>query len=372
MARVAVLHNTLDLHGGADAVCLYVCEALQDHHDVTLMTLSRSSLGELNRLFDTRVAVDVERPFGTRPVGRLLDSLAARLGPQLAFRSVLLARAFGERADTFDAAVSTANEFALSVPSVQYIHYPQFNRRHAASTAADASRLDAVWSRCAGLDSRTLPTDATLLSNSEWTAGVVEDIYDRRPAVLFPPVDPFSEVCPWDDRDDGIVVVGRLAPDKQPLRAVEILDGLRARGHDVHLHIVGTAPRAYRDYVRRLESAAADRPSVHLECDASRSRIEQLLTTHKYGLNTKPDEHFGMAVAECVAAGMLVFAPDSGGQRDILDYNPDRLYETVEEAIELIDTAIEANVTPSLPRDRYSSDRFKRAIRHHVNIALNC
>lgn len=368
MARVAVLHNTLDLHGGADAVCAHVCEALQNRHDVTLLTLSRSSLATVNQLFDTDVAVTVDRPAGTRPLSHLLDALADRVGPQLAFRSVLLDRAARRRLDDFDVAVSTANEFALPIPSVQYIHFPQFNLRRL--QGPDAGRLNHVWSRLAGLGDRTLPGDARLLANSQWTAAVTARLYGREPDVLFPPVDPIADPLPWDDREDGVVVLGRLAPDKQPLRAVRILDRLRERDHDLHLHIVGTAPRAYRDYVRRLEAAAAERPHVHLERDVSRGRVERLLRTHKYGLNTKPDEHFGMAVAECVAAGMLVFAPDSGGQREILEENPDYLYETVPEAIERLEAALEADDRPTLPRDRFSRDRFHRAVRRHVDELL--
>ncbi|MFC6989403.1 glycosyltransferase [Haloplanus sp. GCM10025708] len=280
---------------------------------MTLVTLSRASLDELNTLFGTDADVAVDRPFGGRSVSRLLDGLADRAGPQLAARSVLLDRAFRRRVDRFDVAVSTANEFALPLPSVQYVHFPQFNRRHAPSP--DAGRVNGVWSRLAGVGDRTLPPDATLLSNSAWTAGVVEAIYGRRPAVLFPPVDPIPSARSWDEREDGVVFVGRLAPDKRPLRAIRIVDGVRDRGHDVHLHVVGSAPRAYRGYVRRLEAAAADRPHVHVERDASRARVERLLATHKYGLNAKPDEHFGMAVAEYVAAGMLAFAPNSGAAR---------------------------------------------------------
>jgi glycosyltransferase involved in cell wall biosynthesis len=365
MARVAVLHNTLDLRGGADAVCLHVCEALQSHHDVSLFTLSRSSLAELNGLFGTDADVAVIRPFGARPVSRVLDVVANRLGPQLAARSVLLERAFRRRASDFDVAVSTANEFALSVPSLQYVHFPQFNLEDAPT--GDSGRLNGVWSRLAGVDDRTLPADAILLANSAWTADVVEAIYGRRPTVCFPPVDPISGARPWTERETGVVFVGRLAPDKRPLRAIRVVDGVRERGHDVHLHVVGSASPAYREYARRLESVATSRPYVHLERDASRDRVEHLLTTHRYGLNTKPDEHFGMAVAEYVAAGMLAFAPNSGGQRDVLQHNPSYLYDDVADAVALLSTAIESGASPTLARDRYGSDRFHRTIRRHVD-----
>jgi len=364
MARVAVLHNTLDGRGGADAVCLHVCEALQSRHDVTLVTLSRSSLADLNALFDTEADVRVHRPRGTDLACRAFDALPDRFGPQLAARSVLLRRLFAPLAPGFDAAVSTANEFALPLPSLQYVHFPQFNRRHTA--VGETPRLDSLWSRLAGVGDRTLPADARLLANSAWTADAVESIYGRRPGVLFPPVDPPADPRPWAERETGIVVLGRLAPDKRPLRAVDIVDGVRARGHDLHLHLVGSSSSIYADYARRVAAAAADRSYVHLDRDAPRERVEELLGTHRYGLNCKPAEHFGMAVAEYVAAGMVAFAPDAGGQRAVLEGRADRLFTSTSDAVATIDAAVEGDARPTLPRDRYASDRFHAAIREGV------
>jgi len=369
MARVAVLHNTLDGRGGADAVCLHVCEALQSRHDVTLFTLSRSSLADCNALFDTAARVPVRRPPGTRLVCRAFDALPDRFGPQLAARSVLLRRHFRRHATDFDAAVSTANEFDLPLPSLQYVHFPQFNCRH--TTVGPTPRLDPVWSRLAGVGDRTLPADARLLANSEWTAEVVADIYGPRPAVLSPPVDPIPEPRPWEEREPGVVVLGRLAPDKRPLRAIRIVDGVRARGHDLHLHVVGSSSSIYADYARRVAAEAADRPYVHLDRDASRDRVDELLATHRYGLNCKPAEHFGMAVAEYVAGGMIAFAPDAGGQREILAGRSDRLFTSTADAVATISAAIDGDDRPTLPRDRYASERFHAAIREGVAAVLD-
>jgi glycosyltransferase involved in cell wall biosynthesis len=368
MARVAVLHNTLDGRGGADAVCLHVCEALQSVHDVTLVTLSRSSLADLNDLFDTAAAVPVHRPVGTGVVSRAFDALPDRFGPALAPRSVLLRAAFARVADRFDAAVSTANEFDLPVPSLQYVHYPQFNRGHA--PAESATRLDPLWSRLAGLGDRTLPADATLLANSAWTADAVDAVYGRRPTVRHPPVDPPPDPRPWTARERGVVVLGRLAPDKRPLRAIRVVDGVRDRGHDLHLHLVGSSSAMYDDYVRRVAAAAADRPYVNLERDAPRERVDHLLETHRYGLNPKPGEHFGMAVAEYVAAGMVAFAPDSGGQREVLDGRPDRLFDSTVDAVDTVAAAVDAGDEPTLPRDRYASERFHAAVREDLAAIL--
>ncbi|RLM54108.1 glycosyltransferase [Halobellus sp. Atlit-31R] len=372
MARIAVLHNTLDFQGGADVVCLSVCAALQREHDVALFTLSETRPGALAERFGIDLdaaALDVRMPPGAVLVARILSAAAPAIGPQLALRSVPVRYAFERAAAEFDLAVSTANELSLSVPSVQYVHYPQFHGDRLPDSTAGIS--DRLWSRLAAPERDALDSDAvTLLANSAWTAGVVDDVYGVEPSVLHPPVDPIEGGRDWDDREDGLVVVGRLAPDKRPLEAVRIVDGVRERGHDLHLHIVGAAPRAYRAYARRVEAAAAERSYVTVERDASRGRLESLLGSHKYGLNLKPEEHFGMSVAEYVAAGMVAFAPDSGGQREILDERDDRLFASPTEAVDHLVAAIDADTPPELPADRFTAARFRDEIRRVVSRRL--
>lgn len=361
-----MLHNTLDLRGGADAVCLHTCQALERDHRVTLFTLSTTALPALNDLFDTDAAPRVRSP-GWAPalsaaIARTGALARGRFGPQLPLRTALLLRYYRRYADAFDLVVSTANEVPVATPSVQYVHYPQFHTRAAGD--GDAV-LDRIAERLAGMD-RRLPGRATVRANSGWTADVVEQIYGLRPAVLYPPVAAIEDPLPFEEREPGVVTLGRIAPDKHMLRTIRIVEAVRERGHDVHLHVVGTAAPQYRSYCRRVRAAAADRPWVALETDVPRARIDELLRTHRYAINGKHDEHFGMAVAEFVAAGMVVFAPDGGGQREILDGDPDRLYADADEAVELLDRALSAGAGPSVDADRFGIERFRAGIREAV------
>ncbi|MFB6251656.1 MAG: glycosyltransferase family 4 protein [Halobellus sp.] len=371
MTRVAVLHNTLDFQGGADVVCLSVCAALQRDYEVTLFTLSETDPGALAERFDIDLdpsKLAVRPKIGAETVGRLLSSTTPIVGPQLPFRSVLLREVFERYADRYDLAVSTANELSVSLPSVQYVHYPQYNRHRLQDAGADATDgvLHRVWSRLAAPSRAEVETSVSLLANSGWTADVVEEAYGVEPAVVHPPIDPIEGGPSWEAREDGVVVVGRIAPDKRLLNAIEIVEGVRDRGHDLHVHIVGGAPRAYRDYVEQVESAAEERSYVFVERDVPRARIEELLLNHRYGLNCKPKEHFGMSVAEYVAAGMVAFAPDSGGQREILAGRDDRLFDSTSAAVDRLAVAMENGDRPELAPDRFSTDRFEDSIRRAV------
>ena len=362
MARVAVFHNTLDLHGGADAVCLHTCAALADDHDVTLFTASRTDPSALAERFDVPFGVDVVQPPGATALAAGFEALAPFAGPQLAARTTLLRALVRDRLDSFDAVVSTANELSLPVPSVQYVHFPQFHL--ARSDAAEAGALNRLWSRLAGPDD-VARERTRLVANSAWTADVVEGLYGVRPAVCHPPVDRIDG-RPWAERERGVLVLGRIAPDKRTLDAVEVLDRLHERGHDLTGRIVGSAPAAYREYVDRVERAAAERPYLTVETDVSRGRVRDLLGRYRYGLNTKPREHFGMSVAEYVAAGMLPFAPADGGQADVLNGDERLLFDGIEGAVDRVASAVETDLRPFLPRDRFGSRRFAAEMREHV------
>jgi glycosyltransferase involved in cell wall biosynthesis len=372
MARVAVFHNTLDFRGGADVVCLEACAALASEHDVTLYTVSQTDPNALAAKFDVPFDASVVQPPGSRAIAGALASVGSTVGPQLAARTAFLHAFFRGHADAYDAALSTANEVSLPLPSVQYVHFPQFHLDR--TSEADPGRLDWLWSRLAAPapdePSRAdRPGRTRLVANSSWTADVVDDIYGERPAVCHPPVDPIPG-RDWDDRDDGVLVLGRIAPDKHVLDAIGVVDDLRDRGYDLDCHVVGSAPPAYTEYVHRVERASAAREHVTLETDVDRERILDLLGRYRFGLNMKRTEHFGMAVAEYVAAGVLPFAPDDGGQVDVLAGDDRLLFTDADEAVARIADAIDADRRPFLPRDRFERDRFASDIREHVAAIL--
>ena len=368
MAEIAVLHNTLDFQGGADALALRTCEALLTDHEVTLFTVAETAPETLAERFDANLAgLTVRMPPFAGAISATLSRGAPWLGAQLAFRSVLLRRWAASKLGAYDLAVSTTNELALPIPAVQYVHFPQF--RHRDLDQVSAGRLNPLWTRLGAASTASVQRDA-ILANSSFTADVFEDLYGVRPTVLYPPIDPIEGAQRWDQREMGIVVAGRIAPDKRTLAAISVVDRLRERGHPLHLHVVGSVPRSYRQYAARVSVAAENRPYVTVERDVPRSRLAELLGAHRYGLSLKPREPFGMTVAEYVAAGMIPFAPDSGGQREILAFREDRLFDSIDAAVALIDGAIQRDDRPSLDADRFSREQFASGIRRQVQKRL--
>ncbi|MFC4451726.1 glycosyltransferase family 4 protein [Halorussus aquaticus] len=369
--------------GGGEAVAMNVLEALQEDHRVTVLTLTDPDLRELNDYFDTDVDI---RDLRVERAGHLAPWLNRQFGLKYyVLQNALLGRYARRRSDDFDLLVSTINELGLESNSVQYVHFP-FDwtvscdeREHIFHpTVEEDSFYERLATRVAGVEREDIQQN-TLLANSDWTADVVEDAYGTRPRVLHPPIDTREfEDRPWEEREDGIVTVGRIERSKRIEELIRITDGVRERGHDTHLHVIG--PTVDEEYREEVEAMAASREYVELEGEVPREELVERICSHKYGVHGKQYEHFGMAVAELAAGGAIPFVPDDGGQHAIVNDREELLYESVADATEKI-SAVAAD--PDLQRDlrepmgprairrRFGRERFQHQIRRIVADALD-
>jgi glycosyltransferase involved in cell wall biosynthesis len=376
MARIAVYQPTFG-RGGAEAVCLNVLATLQEDHDLTLLTLADPDLAELDDYFGTGVSTPV-------PVRRLgpAEGVLVRshrglsgLGGLGRLHASVHGRLVRRVAPEYDLLVSTFGEFALDHPSVQYVHFPVFNR-HRLPGAGTRGPLRRLYDHACDLVSghrRRVPTDATLLANSEWTADTVRTVHGLRPQTLYPPVDTSGfEPRPWAEREPGIVAVGRVAPQKRTHVVVEIANQLARAGYDLPLRVVG--PVGDRQYYRRLRERAGD--TVRFEGAVDRGRLLDLLSTYRYGLHGTRNEHFGIAVAEFVAGGAVPLVHDSGGQREVVTH-PALRYDGVDDAVRKLahvddDDGHRRRVRAALPdvTERFGRERFRAAFRAVVSERL--
>ncbi|UPV76436.1 glycosyltransferase family 4 protein (plasmid) [Halorussus limi] len=369
--------------GGGEAVAMNVLEALQGDHDLTLLTLTDPDLRELNDYFDTSVDVGsltVER------AGYLAPWLNDRFGLKYyVLQNALLGRYARRHSDEYDLLVSTINELGLESNAVQYVHFPFDwtvscdDREHIFHpTVEEDSLYERLATRVAGVDREDIRQNA-LLANSGWTADVVEDAYGTRPEVVHPPIDTREfEDLPWSEREDGIVTVGRIERSKRIKELIRITEGVRERGRDLHLHVIG--PTVDEEYREEVEALASGRDYVELEGEVPREELVERICTHKYGIHGKEYEHFGMAVAELAAGGAIPFVPNEGGQHAIVDDREELLYGSVADATEKIarvaadpdlQRELREPMGPSAIRRRFGRRRFQRRIREIVAEAMD-
>jgi glycosyltransferase involved in cell wall biosynthesis len=385
MARVAVIHRQLDV-GGGESVCFHVLEALQADHDVHLFALNHPDLERLNETFGTNVTdVSIHTPKTLAKVLEFSDSVGRAItrgtvGVDTGLQLAALSRQYSTQWKSFDVRISTHGELPLSPPAIQYIHHPFLNRwdggGHFEIQSTAGCLFNRFYTRLSGATPKKV-RESELLTNSEWSADQIETLYGDRPDILFPPIDVEQlDGVPWDQRENGFVSIGRISRDKQSHRAIEILDRVRETGHDVHLHLIGPIDQN-SSYATQIQNAAKNRSWLSIEGEVTQERLHALIQNHKWGIHTKPFEHFGMVVAEQVAAGTVPFVPNSGGQVDIVGRNSALCYESNDDAVTKItdclsDEGRAIELRESLPdvRSRFGKERFEEEIKARVNSAL--
>lgn len=68
-----------------------------------------------------------------------------------------------------------------------------------------------------------------------------------------------------------------------------------------------------------------------------REKLSELISSQKFGIHGHNFEHFGMAIAEMITGGCIVFSPNGGGQVEIVNGCKEVLYDDTEDAVEKIE-----------------------------------
>ena len=123
----------------------------------------------------------------------------------------------------------------------------------------------------------------------------------------FPP----ASVRP-DDAPVRLALVGRLSVEKAPAEAIDAATILIARGHDVHLDVLGDGPLR-----TRLERRAPwTRTTFHGH--VARDEVARVVAGADAVLAPCPTEAFGLAALEALASGVPVVAHREGAVPELL------------------------------------------------------
>jgi len=360
-------------------VALWTLAALKDDYEVSLITSGRVDIQRLNEFYGTSLApeefsvLQVPLPFGLRKTTKFA-----------ALRGRFIQRYCQRVASSFDLMISAYNPVDFGVPGIQFIADFSFDdgiRRELDGTGRGLSRLvyganplRRLYLRLCSAISPVGPerwSGNLTVANSEWSRRIMDERFGVKARTVYPPVlGDFPQVG-FAERENGFVCVGRLVPEKRIDVVIEVLRLVRQRGHDVHLHILGGGDTAYVKSLQGLQ--AQNRDWVSLEGWVGGEQKARLITNHRFGISGRKDEPFGIAVAEMVKAGCIVFVPNGGGQVETVDH-ASLVFDDDNEAVDKIcrvleDTSLQNDLTAHLAQgmDRFSVEAFQEGIRQTVS-----
>ena len=327
--------------GGGNGVAAWMLQALVRHHRVTVLSWVPVDVEPINRFFGTSLsASDFDRLLAPRWWRTVFDALPV---PGALLRMSLLMRHVRRVSDGYDVLIGAQNEIDFGRRGIQYIHYPTYLRPRPAvdyrpyhRSAWLLNRYYSFADRLAGFSIDRMRANLTL-ANSDWTAARVHEHLGIDVRTLYPPVVGGGPAIAWEQRRPAFLALGRISPEKEFERLMNILARVRAGVPDLTLTIVGTSDRHGRAYFDRLAALAASLGSwITFRQDLSREAVKTLMAETRYGIHAMREEHFGMAPAEMVRAGMIVWVPNGGGQVEIVGADSGLAYETENEAAESI------------------------------------
>ena len=177
-----------------------------------------------------------------------------------------------------------------------------------------------------------------IIANSRWTARQMSDNYGVNLTVIYPPVTSSFPAVPWEQKEMGFVCIGRIDRAKRIERMVDILAGVRKKGHDIHLHIVGNIGED--SYGNSVSSLCKEHSKwIIPEGQLFGEKKQKLLAAHRFGIHGRQGEPFGISVAEMIKAGCITFVPQTGGAAEIVNH-PLLSYEGTDDAIGKIDAVL--------------------------------
>jgi glycosyltransferase involved in cell wall biosynthesis len=360
--KVVIGHPMLGL-GGSESNVMWLIEALKRDFDLTVMTTRGWDLETLNSFYGTQVTPE-EVKVRIAPIPWPVRGFSAA-----ALRGACYQRFATQIAPEYDVRISAYNPTDWGMPAIHFI--ADFSWNKAIREELDPQspgfiykssplrwaylKLAAAYLKPSGRD---LLRDDVVVANSHWSAGLIKKHFGAMcAAVVYPSVwAEFPEV-PWQQKEEAFVMIGRIAPEKRIERAIAILDAVRKRGNRIRLHLCGEIDdSAYGRQITHLCGERAD--WIVREGRVTGERKAQILASCRFGIQTRAAEPFGISVAEMVKAGAIAFAPNNGGQTEILKHR-DILFSDTEDAIEKI-LALLGNPTLQLKLHAYLMEESKR------------
>ncbi len=365
-----MLHAFMDILGGGEYLMLELARGLRRIGcSVDLYTVTPPPWRDIERVFGIR---DPEKLFRRVHVHEELNPFRFKRGRFVRLKRLLAYHGFfkmfnRERLrDKYDVVIDTQSNTASPV-DLAYIHYPVIAETYSKRTPLYDLYSLAVKALYLWWFSK--PMSRRVLTNSTWTAQVIRHYYGVDADVLYPPVDirRFSMYADKYPRQDMVVTVSRLTPEKN-LPAVSVAASTLP---DYHFIIVGRLndEAVYHELVNR---------GLDVRTDIPRDELVHVMARAKYYLHPPFREHFGIAVVEAMAAGLVPFVYyDSGACMDIVSRVDKRLcYRDIARVPHMIRLVEEKGLWEELSRraravaEMFSVENFYRSVARYIRLFL--
>lgn len=299
MKKVALFDPYLDTLGGGERHILSIIEVLADAGH------------EINIFWDKNLSAEIENRFTLKHAG------AYKYLPNI-FKQGNAIRTFG--------ALSEFDYFFYVTDGSYFASGAKNNFVFAMVPDPDLYRM--------GIVNRLKLWNYKFISNSPFTTRWLLK-WGINPVTIPPYLESNKEKTETEAKQKMILSVARFFPhlhsknQAEIIRTFKVLKQSVPEFEDYRLVLAGGLKEEDREYFTLLENEAKDDPSIALEPNVSRDRLNELYGKaaffwHFTGvgvdekINPEMVEHFGIAPIEAMANGAVVFCHNSGGPKEFI------------------------------------------------------
>jgi alpha-1,2-mannosyltransferase len=217
-----------------------------------------------------------------------------------------------------------------------------------------------------------LMRNSTVITNSEFSRRAIDNAFGLDNIyILSPPIDieTFRNVAlttnSYNERKDVILVISRIAPHKQIENAIKLAKILKDNNIGKEMKIVGNLYYYFHDYYSELKQMILDlglTDYIKFEINASLDNLLDIIRESKIYFHPMVGDHFGMAVVEAMAAGLIPLVPNKGGPAEFVPQ--EYQFDTIEQAAEIITYIF--NRLPKTEQIKISDDVNKFSNSHYI------
>jgi glycosyltransferase involved in cell wall biosynthesis len=308
--KILLVHPRLSIKGGGERVAIHsILAATRAGHEVSLISeefdeASFEDFYDCPGLFD-QVNRSYYPPF--KPV----------LGP----RVLLYQRLIYHWIQIKKAGSQNSSDMVLSTqdigyvpsthaPIVQYCYFPEYFS-HLQTGSSPMWRL--YYRPASAYYRNRVRRVGVLLSVSDFTRGFVKKKWERDSRTVYPPcpVEAFSELSRVQPRENLVVTIGRIVPEKR----FHLFVKLARLVPKTRFVAIGSLSDERSAYYEQLKRTAPENVSFVL---SPLRKVKDLLGRAMAYVHCAENEHFGITIVEAMAAGCVPIVHDSGGPREIV------------------------------------------------------
>ena len=288
---------------------------------------------------------------------------------------------------------------------ISYTHYPtistdmldtvinsedSFNNRRLIARSRLLTQLKLIYYRLfAGLYGFVGKFAQVVMVNSSWTLNHINQLWNvpDQTYLVYPPCNTESYLrLPLENPNRNryqLLSLAQFRPEKNHRLQIHIVERLLNKLESeeerlkLKLVLVGSVRDAGDqqrvDDLKELVKNLGIERHVEFKLNISFAELIEQMSVSNIGLHTMRNEHFGIAVVESMAAGLIMIAHNSAGpQMDIIDNEKNGyLATTLDEYVEIIEHVLNSDHLTEMRKDardksaKFSDDHFEKSL-------LNC